>query len=217
MVAPSGGHDPSVSRPALAWLATPWVRGLVALLALLPLADLGVDVLLTQSAPDPVEEVIQVTGVWALRLLLVTLSLTPLRVLTGASAWIRHRRLLGLMAFLYAFLHASAWGWLLCEGSVSRMTADILKHPYVLAGMGAFLAMVPLAVTSTRGWQRRLRHRWLALHRLVYPLTIAALVHFTWQEKLGLSATWGYALVLALLLGFRVVQRWRRRSVQTQV
>jgi methionine sulfoxide reductase heme-binding subunit len=155
--------------------------------------------------------------VWALRLLLVTLSLTPLRMLTGASAWIRHRRLLGLMAFLYACLHVSAWVWLLCEGNLLHMAADIGKHPYVLAGMAAFLAMVPLAVTSTRAWQRRLRQHWVSLHRLIYPLTALAIVHFTWQEKLGLAVTWAYVLSLALLLAARLVKRWRRTSSQTAV
>jgi sulfoxide reductase heme-binding subunit YedZ len=213
-VKPPSASSP-VSRDFFAWLATPWMRGVVALLALLPLAWLCVDLFVTQSAPDPVEAVIDVTGEWALRLLLVTLAMTPLRMLTGASAWIGHRRLLGLMAFLYAFLHVSAWVWLLCEGSLSRMVADVIKHPYVLAGMGAFLAMVPLAVTSSRGWQRRLRRRWVVLHRLIYPLALLAVVHFTWQEKLGLAVTWVYALTLFVLLAIRWVKHLRRQSVQT--
>lgn len=204
-------------RTFFAWIATPWMRGVVALLALLPLAWLCIDLFVTQSAPDPVEAVIDVTGVWALRLLLVTLALTPLRILTGASAWIGHRRLLGLMAFLYAFLHVLAWVWLLCEGRPSRMVADVIKHPYILAGMAAFLAMVPLAVTSSRGWQRRLRKRWVALHRLIYPLTFLAVVHFTWQEKLGLAVTWVYALTLTVLLAVRWVKHRRRQVLQTPV
>lgn len=204
-------------RASLVWLATPWMRGIVALLAFLPLGCLCIDLFVTQSAPDPVEAVVDVTGVWALRLLLVTLAMTPLRILTGASAWIGHRRLLGLMAFLYAFLHVSAWVCLLCEGNPSRMMADIVKHPYVLAGMGAFLAMVPLAVTSSRGWQRRLRKRWVMLHRLIYPLTLLAVVHFTWQEKLGLAVTWAYALTLAVLLAARWVKRLHRQPLQTPV
>lgn len=212
--APAAGPLP---HAPLAWVATVWVRGVVALLALLPLAWLCAELFVTHTAPDPVEAIIDVTGVWALRLLLVTLALTPLRILTGSSVWIRHRRLLGLMAFLYASLHVAAWVWLLCEGSPSRMVADIIKHPYVLAGMAAFLAMVPMAVTSTRGWQRRLRQRWGTLHRLIYPLTLLAVVHYTWQEKLGLTVTWAYALALAVLLGVRWVWGRRRDKVQTSV
>jgi sulfoxide reductase heme-binding subunit YedZ len=150
------------------------------------------------------------TGDWALRLLLLSLAMTPLRRLLGQPWPIRFRRLVGLYAFFYACLHLSIYLVLDLGGYWTQIFEDIAKRPYITVGFGAWLLLLPLALTSTRGWIRRLGRRWGQLHRLVYVAGGLAVLHFLWLVKSDLREPLVYAAVLALLLGLRLWWRLRR-------
>ncbi|PWG60916.1 sulfite oxidase heme-binding subunit YedZ [Sediminicurvatus halobius] len=157
---------------------------------------------------NPVETLLRELGDWGLRLLLVTLAITPLRWLTGAAWLIRLRRMLGLFAFSYVVLHLSVFVVFEHSLRLAGILDDIANRPYILVGFSAFLLLVPLAVTSTQGWMRRLGRRWKQLHWLVYPAAILGVAHFfllikanRWTEPLI------YAGILATLLGYRLARR----------
>ncbi len=195
-------------------------KPLVFVLALVPLAGLIFIVLTGRTSANPAEDILLTTGIWAFRFLLATLAVTPLRRLTGWNAVIRYRRMLGLFAFFYASVHLTSYllfdQLVTEEGVVGRVAADILKRPFITAGMTAFLLMVPLALTSTQGWIRRLGRRWQRLHRLVYFSAGAAALHFIWKVKVAVGEPVYYAALLAVLLGLRVVLRLPRRTVVTR-
>ena len=188
---------------------------LVWALCLSPLAWLlarGFGVAGTSLGANPVEMVLLTLGKTALNLLLITLAVTPARRLTGYHQLIRFRRLLGLFAFFYAALHFCAYAILDLRLAWSTLLVDVTQRPFITAGMLALLGMVPLAVTSTRGMQRRLGRRWQTLHKTVYGVALLALVHFLWQAKADLEPEpWIYAALLAMLLGYRLVPWLRRR------
>jgi len=161
---------------------------------------------------NPAETLQLETGVWALRFLLLTLAVTPLRRLTGWNRAIQYRRMLGLFAFFYAFAHFLTYLVLDQFFDLGGMVSDVVKRPFITAGMVAFLAMIPLALTSTRGWIRRLGRRWQALHRLIYMSAIAGAVHYLWKVKLAAGPPVYYALAVAVLLGLRIV--WQIRSAK---
>lgn len=157
--------------------------------------------------PNPIREMLHVTGKTALNLLMITLALTPLRYLTGRVGWIRPRRLLGLWAFAYALLHGLIYALLELELDFGELGREIAKRPFILVGTLAWLALLPLALTSTDGWMRRLGRRWQRLHRLVYPATALVIWHYAWQVKLDLLEPLLYALGLGLLLFLRRTSR----------
>lgn len=162
--------------------------------------------------PDPVAAIEHELGLWALRLLLVTLAITPLRQISGQPAWLKFRRMLGLYAFAYASLHLAAYLALDLRGWWALVFEEIVKRPYITVGFAAWLLLVPLAVTSTRGWMRRLGRNWGRLHRLVYLVAVLAVLHFWWIVKSDYREPLLYALVLAMLLGWRVWNRTVRGS-----
>jgi len=180
--------------------------------ALIPLARLGWKAYQGNLGANPIEVITHSTGDWTLIFLLLTLSITPLRRITGWQSWIRFRRMLGLYAFFYALLHLTTWLWLDKFFDVHEMLADVLKRRFIMAGMTALLLMTPLALTSTKGWIRRLGRRWQKLHRLIYFSAIAGVVHYWWLVKADVSKPELYAFLLALLLGIRVVISLRKRS-----
>ena len=177
----------------------------VFLAALVPLALLVFKVLTGRTSANPAEDIILTTGIWTFRFLLVTLAITPLRRLTGWNRLIQFRRMLGLFAFFYACLHMASYVTFDRFFAFDEILADVAKRPFITAGMAAFVLMIPLAVTSTKGWIRRLGRRWQVLHRLVYVSAIAAAVHFIWKVKVVIGEPIYYAAVLAVLLGFRLV------------
>ena len=195
-------------------------------LAALPVAALGWEAANGMLGPNPLERVLRFPGRWALILLLVVLSVTPLRhalVFTMRRAgircgrrladwnWmIRMRRPLGLASFLYACGHFATYLALDAGFDPGEMAKDLLGKPFILAGLGAFLLLLPLAVTSTDAWMRYLKRDWKRLHLLVYPAAILAVLHFVWLSKPGLTDPHAYALVLGVLLGYRAVARWLR-------
>jgi methionine sulfoxide reductase heme-binding subunit len=188
----------------------------VFVLALAPGLWLLFRTLTGRLSANPIEDVTLVTGIWALRLLLVTLAITPLRRLTGWNQIIQYRRMLGLFAFSYATVHLLIYVILDQGLAFEYILPDIVKRPYITAGMTAFVLMIPLAVTSTRGWIRRLGRRWQLLHRLVYVSAIAACLHFLWKVKVMIGEPVYYALILAALLGFRLLWRLRPTSKARQ-
>src|SRR5690606_15474379 len=132
---------------------------------------------------DPVAEIEHRLGLWALRMLMLALAITPLRQLTGQAALVRFRRMIGLYAFAYACLHLSAYLVLDLRGYWTLVFEDIAKRPYITVGFAAWLLLVPLAITSTKGWIRRLGRNWVRLHKLVYVVGVLAVLHFWWLVK----------------------------------
>ena len=178
---------------------------LLVLAALVPVGLLVRGMLAGNLGINPAETIQLETGRWTFKFLILTLAVTPLRRLTGWNKVIQFRRTLGLLAFFYATLHFSAYWAFDLVFSFRRMFADVAKRPFIMMGFIAFLAMSPLAVTSTRGWIRRLGRNWARLHRLIYVSAVAAAIHFAWKQKVFTGDPIWYALVIALLLGFRLV------------
>jgi methionine sulfoxide reductase heme-binding subunit len=189
-------------------------KPVVFILSLVPLAGLIFIVLTGRTSANPAEDIQLTTGIWALRFLLVTLAITPLRRITGWNVLIQYRRMLGLFAFFYACVHLTsylAFDQVVMEpGATARIVADIVKRPFITAGMTAFALMIPLAITSTKGWIRRLGKRWQLLHRLIYFSAMAACLHFIWKVKVVIGEPVYYAAILGLLLGFRLL--WKLRT-----
>lgn len=163
--------------------------------------------------PDPTETVTFFTGFGALRLLVISLAITPVRRLVPRLGWlIRFRRMLGLYAFFYASLHLLTYLWLYAAWSWPAMEDDLLKRPYIWAGVTAWALMVPLALTSTTWSIRRLGGKgWGVLHKLVYVSAIAGVVHYWWIVKTGVWTPLTITLILAVLLAARPVLSWWKR------
>lgn len=193
-------------------LLSRWTKVLVFLVCLIPLADLGWRVYQGNLA-NPVEYITHTTGDWIIRFLLITLSVTPLRMLLNQPQLTRFRRMFGLFAFGYGVLHFATWFWLDKALDLQEMSKDVLKRPFITAGMTGLALMVPLAITSTAGWVRRLGFkRWQALHRLVYVSATAGVIHYYWLVKSDVRLPIMYAAILAVLLGYRAVTRVRKGS-----
>ena len=186
------------------------IKALTFLLCLLPMGYLMYEVYRLQTGgthglgADPAKELVQFQGEWALRFLLLTLLVTPLRRLTGWRQVQKVRRMLGLFTFAYASIHLLAYLFLLLEFDFSNLSADILKRPYITVGFTAYLLLVPLAVTSNGFAIRLLRNRWGVLHRLTYGVAILALVHVTWLARSSYSEAIAYGVIVAFLLCSRV-------------
>ena len=175
--------------------------------SLVPLAALATAAARDGLGANPIEAIQHDTGSWALRFLFASLAVTPLRRLAGAAFLAPYRRSFGLLAFGYASLHLLTYAVLDLGLDWREIAEDVLERPYVTAGLTAFLCLLPLALTSTRGWQRRLGRRWTQLHRLVYVAAAAAVTHFLWGVKADVREPLLWAAALALLLGARV---WHR-------
>jgi sulfoxide reductase heme-binding subunit YedZ len=188
----------------------PWLRPALHLLALAPFLWLAHDLWFDALGADPVAEITHRTGDWALRLLLVTLAITPLRRMSGWTVLAGFRRLFGLHAFFYASLHLATYLVLDLGGYWPQILEDIVKRPYITVGFAAWLLLLPLALTSTRGMMRRLGRRWAALHRSVYLIGILAVLHFLWLVKADRTEPLIYATLLALLLLVRIPVLARR-------
>lgn len=186
------------------------LKPVVFLAALSPFLWLVFRAFTERLSANPVEDLTLTTGIWALRFLLVTLAITPIRRITGWHRIIQFRRMFGLFAFFYASVHLLIYLVFDQALAFKYILPDLVKRPYITAGMAAFLLMVPLAITSTKGWIRRLGRRWQVLHRLVYFSAFAACLHFIWKVKVVIGEPVYYAAILATLLGFRLI--WHLRS-----
>lgn len=187
------------------------LKTLAHALALGPAAWLLARALDNQLGADPVAALTHGTGEWALRWLLLSLAMTPLRLLFKQSWPIRFRRLIGLYAFFYACLHFAIYLFLDLGSYWSQIGADIVKRPFITVGFIAWLLLVPLAITSNRWMMRRLKKNWLKLHKLVYIIGILAVVHFYWLVKSDVREPLIYAGILAVLLGWRILATWQKK------
>lgn len=183
------------------------LKALLFIASLLPLLWLGYGAFNGSLGANPIEAITRSLGDWALRFLLLTLTVTPLRKLTGWGWPLRLRRMLGLYAFFYALLHLSSYIVLDQFFYWPEIWGDIVKRPYITIGMACFLLLIPLAVTSTNGWMRHLGRNWLRLHKLVYPIAIGAVLHNLLLAKVITLEPLLYAVILAVLLLARVKPR----------
>lgn len=191
-------------------------KPVVFMSCLLPLA-LGVrDALYGALGPDPVAQIEHRSGDWALRLLLATLAITPLRRLTGWSKWLRYRRMLGLFAFFYVTLHLAAYLIIDLGGYWTQLFADIVKRPYITVGFSAWLMLIPLALTSTASMMRKLGRHWQRLHRLVYPAALLGTLHFLWLVKADIREPASYVGVFVLLMLARTHSRRAKPTMASQ-
>jgi sulfoxide reductase heme-binding subunit YedZ len=187
------------------------LKPLVFVACLIPCGLLVWRMINNDLGANPVETITHFTGDWALRFLLITLSMTPLRIFTGNGQVLRFRRMLGLYAFFYTSLHFITYVWLDRELDMSTVLTDIAKRPYITVGFTAFVLLIPLAVTSTRGWIRRLGKRWLQLHKLVYIIATLGILHYLWLVKADIREPAIYGAILLVLLGIRAWhQRWKQ-------
>jgi sulfoxide reductase heme-binding subunit YedZ len=185
-------------------------KPLIFVAALTPALWLAFRTYSGRLSANPIEDLTLTTGIWTLRLLVITLAITPLRRITGWNRLIQYRRMLGLFAFFYAFLHFVVWlvdRWLDPLFGLQLIFDDIAKRPFITMGMLAFVLMVPLALTSTKGWIRRLGKRWTLLHRLIYISAIAAAIHYLWKVKVAVGSPVYYAAIVGALLAFRLICR----------
>ena len=179
---------------------------------LLPLAYIGWKLTSDRLGANPIRELEIETGLWTLRLLAVTLAITPIRRAFGWNWLVKYRRMLGLFTFAYACVHLSMWVGVDWFFAWSDMWGEIVKHKYILIGMATWLIMLPLALTSTKGWVRRLGKRWTTLHRLVYLAAITGTVHYLWAVKKDTFFPLVYLAVFVMLLGYRVIVAMGKRA-----
>jgi methionine sulfoxide reductase heme-binding subunit len=202
---------------ALKQLSAPTVsrlKALLFLLALIPLAKLGYLAYQDDLGANPIEKLTRTTGWWTLTFLMISLSVTPLRKLSGWSWLARMRRMLGLYAFFYASLHFLCYFVLDQFFDFDAILADIVKRPYITIGFPAFLLLLPLALTSTDAMIRRLGGKnWKRLHQLTYVCATAGVVHFIWLVKKDLSRPLLFAGILGVLLTYRLWKALRRQTV----
>ena len=178
---------------------------------------LGWSAIRGELGANPLEFVTHSSGDWTLRFLLITLAVTPARKVTTIHVLIRFRRMLGLFAFFYGFLHFTTYIWLDKFFDVGAIWRDIGKRPFITVGSATFLFMVPLAITSTAAWIRRLGgRRWQLLHRLVYLIAIGGVIHYYWLVKSDIREPALYGAILTVLSGYRMVVLCANRRVDNQ-
>lgn len=188
------------------------LKPMVFVAAALPLAYWGLQVLYVEQGqpsalgPDPAERMVEALGGWALRFLLLALAISTLARRLHLPWLVRFRRMMGISAVSYALVHFSVY-LVLLAGGVGAAIEDIAKRPYITVSFPALLMLIPLGLTSTRGWQRRLGRNWRRLHGLVYPAAVLAIVHFIWLSRSDFTEPLIYASILAFLLGERLIRR----------
>lgn len=181
-----------------------WLKPAAFIAAGLPFAVLIWDVVTENLSPNPIEDITHYTGAWSLRLLLLTLAMTPLRTVSGWTWPLKLRRMFGLFAFFYVCLHFSIYVFLDLQWDFSLLGEDIAKRPYITVGFSSFVLLIPLALTSWNGAMRRLGRRWKQVHRLVYLIAILSVLHFAWLVKADVVEPLLYAALLLILLASRV-------------
>ncbi len=190
-----------------------WAKAGTFVVCLLPAGLLAWRALHNQLGGNPIEAITHKTGDWTIRFLLITLTITPARRLLNLPDLIRFRRMLGLFAFFYGCLHLMTYVWLDQFFDWPGILKDVAKRPFILAGFTGFMLMVPLAITSTRGWVRRLGgRRWQQIHRLIYFSALAGVIHYYWLVKSDIRLPLLYGAIWAALMGYRVVFWLRPRT-----
>ena len=203
-------------RPQPAWWRDPvkLAKPFVLVAGCLPLGFLAYAVWSDPASlgANPAERILHETGDWCLQFLLLSLAVTPLRRVSGWNWPIRFRRMLGLFAFAYGVLHLAAYTAFDQYFDLSAILKDIYKRPFITVGFAALVLMTPLAVTSTKGWIRRLGgERWNRLHKATYAVAVLGVVHYWWLVKRDITWPAIYAAILAVLLGYRLLRRRRTR------
>ncbi len=196
-------------------LLHPAAKPAVFIACLLPFAWLFYSALTNQLGANPAEALIRATGDWTLRFLCIVLAVTPLRVISNTPALARFRRMLGLFVYFYVLVHLLSYSWFDMGFDLSDIVKDIIKRPFILVGFSAFLLLTPLAATSFNAAIRKLgAKRWQVLHKLVYLIAGLGLLHFFWMRsgKNDFAEVFVYAGIIAVLLGWRLWQRWGRRQ-----
>lgn len=189
------------------------IKAMLFVICLIPLARLLLLGLNHHLGANPIEFITRSTGTWTLVGLMLTLSVTPLRRLTGWNPLIRYRRMLGLFSFFYATLHFTTYIWLDQFFDPQSILKDIVKRPFITVGFASFVLLIPLAATSTNAMIKRLgAKRWQTLHRLVYVIATGGVVHYWWLVKKDVTVPLIFALVLTVLLGYRVIYARQQRS-----
>lgn len=198
------------------WIAPAKIGVFVA--GLYPLLRIVLFGLTDRLGANPIEFITRSTGLWTLVFLCVTLTVTPLRRLTGVNALLRFRRMLGLYAFFYATLHFTTYLWFDKWFDVAAILKDIGKRPFITVGFAAFVLLIPLAATSPRAVVRKLGRHWVTLHRAIYAIAGLAILHFWWLKagKHDLILPKIYGAVVVLLLGWRLLSWARRRFYATR-
>ena len=190
---------------------------LVSIACLAPLIWLAIRTLTGKLGINPVEDLELTTGIWALRFLVITLAVTPVRRITGWNRVIQYRRMFGLFTFFYVCIHFAIYIGIDQFFAFASILKDVAKRPFITMGFTAFVLMIPLAITSTKGWIRRLGKKWQLLHRLIYISAVCAAIHYLWKVKVMIGSPVYYAVVIGALLGFRVVWQFRAtKSMKTQ-
>ena len=188
------------------------IKSIVFLMALSPACWLAYAAFTENLGANPIQAITWETGVWTLRFVAATLAITPLRRLTGWNWLIKFRRMLGLFAFFYGTLHFFTWSWLDQFFDWNGMLKDVLKRPFITVGFTAFALMIPLALTSTTGWIRRLGgKRWNRLHQLIYITAILGVIHYYWLVKADTQRPIRYGVIIGVLLLARLVYTLRQR------
>jgi len=185
-------------------LKSAWARPVLHLLCLAPFLLLIWSAFADALGANPVEKLTHETGQWTLRLLLLTLALSPLRQWTGAAAWIRFRRMVGLYTYFYCCCHFAIWFIADHSLDLADMLEDVIKRPYITLGFSAFVLLFPLAITSNQAMMRRLGRKWKALHQLVYLILLLAVLHLLWLVKADYLEPTIYAIIAVILLLHRV-------------
>jgi sulfoxide reductase heme-binding subunit YedZ len=182
------------------------MKATIFLLALLPLDRLIWLGFTDGLGANPIEFITRSTGTWALVFLCLTLAMSPLRLITHSIAWIRYRRMLGLLSFFYACIHFGIWLWLDQNFDLIEMLKDVVKRPFITMGFISFVLLIPLALTSTHWAQQKLGRRWMQLHRIVYLIAATVVLHYWWHKagKNDFDTVTIYAIILLLLLSCRI-------------
>lgn len=206
------GHETrrteSRSRISVLWRWWTFKRA-IFLLCLVPTVWLAWDTFTGHLSANPIEDLRDRTGIWTLRFVMITLSITPLRRITGWQTLIRFRRMLGLFAMYYSFLHFTTYIWLDQFFDFHAIVDDITKRPFIIAGVVSFVVLIPLAITSTKKWIGRLGGKhWQMLHRLIYISAAAGVLHYYWRVKLDVTRPVAYGVLLAFLLGLRLLAKF---------
>lgn len=192
---------------------------LVFLTCLIPVSLITFDAFNNNLGADPAKVIVDFLGLWALHFLWISLAITPIRHLFGWRRPLAFRRMLGLYAFFYASLHLLSVATFIFGWRLDLLIREVSERPYVIVGTLAFLLLVPLAITSTKGWQRKLKSNWMRLHKLVYPASILVLIHIVWLIRASYFDAFLYGGLLAFLLGYRLYRHGknqRRRRVNSQ-
>jgi sulfoxide reductase heme-binding subunit YedZ len=192
------------------WLLKPWVKPVLWVLVAVPFCALLAAAFLNQLGANPAEKLVRETGEWTLRWLWVTLAITPLRELAAMPALVRYRRTFGVTTFVYAVLHFTAYAWLDKGLLWDDIVKDVIKRNFILVGVLALVLMTPLALTSFNAAIRKVGGRnWQRLHKLVYLVSMLGLLHFYWKKaaKNDTGEVMVYAVILAVLLGWRVMRK----------